>query len=221
MRVAFVGPPGVGKSTQAQRLAGAFPYYNPRISSGELVRAHIEADTEVGRRLKACYDRGERVPDAEMLPLVLPRVRRMHGWILDNFPATVAQARALDAELGELGLSRVISLEGPTDEELIERVLNGRVRGRTTGLVYHLVHDPPPKPEERSDPGPFEPREDDAEEAFRRHLEAHRREIGPLKEHYEARELLSVVDARLPIDDIAEDVLEVLGRPDRPQYYAT
>ena len=69
MRVAFVGPPGVGKSTQAQRLAGAFPYYNPRISSGELVRAHIEADTEVGRRLKACYDRGERVPDAEMLPL--------------------------------------------------------------------------------------------------------------------------------------------------------
>ncbi len=220
MRITFVGPPGVGKSTQAQRLAGAFPYYNPRLSSGELVRAHIEAGTEFGSRLKAYYDRGERVPDAEILPLVLPHVRRMHGWILDNFPATVAQARALDAELEELGLSRVISLEGPTDEELIERVLSGRVRGRKTGLVYHLVHDPPPKPEERSDPGPFERRED-AEEALRRHMEAHRREIGPLKEHYEARGLLSVVDARRPIDDIAEEVLEELGHPDRPQYYAS
>jgi adenylate kinase len=211
----------VGKSTQAQRLAGAFPYYNPRLSSGELVRAHIEADTELGRRLKVYYNQGERVPDTDMLPLVLPHVRRMHGWSLDNFPATAAQARALDAELGDLGLSRVISLEGPTDEELIERVLSDRVRGRATGLVYHLVHDPPPRPEERSDPGPFERREDDTEEALRRHLEAHRQEIEPLKEHYEAKGLLTVVDARRSVDDIAVDVLEALGRPDRPRYYAS
>ncbi len=83
------------------------------------------------------------------------------------------------------------------------------------------THDPPLRLEERSDPGPFERREDDTEEALRRHLEAHRQEIGPLKEHYEAKGLLSVVDARRSIDDIAEDVLEALGRPDRPQYYAS
>jgi adenylate kinase len=171
--------------------------------------------------LKVYYERGERVPDADMLPLVLPRVRRMHGWILDNFPATAAQARALDAELKELGLSLVISLEGPTEEELIERVLSGRVRSEATGLVYHLVHDPPPRLEERSDPGPFERRGDDTEEALRRHLEAHQREIEPLKEHYEAEGLLTVVDARRLVDDIAEDVLEAVGRPDRPRYYAS
>lgn len=151
MRIAFIGFPGSGKTTQSQRLAWALPYYNPRLSSGELIRAHIEADTELGRRVRGYYDRGEPVPDEVVLPLVLSRVRRAGGWILDNFPASAAQAEALDAELEERGaggLSRVIALEGPSEEELTERVLSGRVHSRATGRVYHLVHDPPPRPEE-------------------------------------------------------------------------
>lgn len=119
------------------------------------------------------YDRGEPVPDEVVLPLVLSRVRCAGGWILDNFPASVAQAEALDAELEERGaggLSRVIALEGPSEEELTERVLSGRIHSRATGRVYHLVHDPPPRPEEKLDPGPFERREDDTEEAVRRGL---------------------------------------------------
>ena len=223
MRIAFIGPTGVGKTTQAQRFAQAFPYYNPRLSSGELIRAHIEAGTELGRRVRDRYDRGEPVPDEVMLPLVLSRVRRAGGWVLDNFPAGAAQAGALDAELEERGaggLSRVIALEGPADEELVERILNGRVHSRATGRVYHLVYDPPPEPGENLDPGPFERREDDTEEAIRRHLEAYRREGAALEEHYEARGLLTVVDAGRSIEEVAGDVLDVLGHPERPEYYA-
>ena len=223
MRVAFIGPTGAGKTTQAQRFARALPHYNPRLSSGELVRAHIEAGTEIGRRMGGYYDRGESVPDEVMLPLILPHVRRAGGWVLDNFPASVAQAEVLDAELEGRkagGLSRVIALEGPDDEELVERVLGGRVYSRATGLVYHLVNDPPPRREENLDPGPFERREDDTEGALGRRLEAHRSEYAALKERYEGQGLLSVVDAGRAIEEIADDVLEVLGHPERPEYYA-
>ena len=223
MRVAFIGPTGAGKTTQAQRFARALPHYSPRLSSGELVRAHIEANTELGRQMGGYYDRGEPVPDEVMLPLILPHVRQAGGWVLDNFPASVAQAEALDAELEGReagGLSRGIALEGPDDGGLVEPVLSGRVRSRTTGLVYHLVKDQPPRFEENLDPGPFERREDDTEGAVRRQLEAHRREFASLKERYEGRGLLSVVDAGRAIEEVADDVLEALGRPERPEYYA-
>jgi adenylate kinase len=220
MRVAFIGPVGAGKTTQAQRLALALPNYVPRVSSGELVRAHIEAKTELGRRMGGHYYRGEAVPDEVLLPLVLERVRRAGGWLLDNFPASVAQAEALDVELEGRqagGLSRVVALEGPSEEELADRVLSGRVHSRTTGLVYHLKNDPP-RPEENLDAGPFERREDDAE--IRHHLGAHRGDFAALKERYEARGLLSVVDAGRSIDEVADDVLEVLGHPERSAFYA-
>ena len=221
MRVAFIGPVGAGKTTQAQRLALALPNYVPRVSSGELVRANIEAKTELGRRMRGYYHRGEAVPDEVLLPLVMERVRRAGGWLLDNFPASVAQAEALDVELEGRqagGLSRVVALEGPSEEELADRVLSGRVHSRTTGLVCHLENDPLPRPEENLDAGPFEWREDDAE--IRHHLGAHRGDFAALKERYEARGLLSVVDAGRSIDEVADDVLEVLGHPERSAFYA-
>jgi len=222
MRIAFIGPVGSGKTAQAQRLARELPHYNPRVSTGELVRAHIEARTELGHRMRGYHDRGEAVPDELLLPLILPRVRREHGWILDNFPASMAQAGALEAELRgrQAGyLNRVVALEGPSDEELVERIVSGRVHSRATGFVYHLSNDPPPRPEDNLDPGPFERREDDTGEALGRRLEAGRREYAGLKEHYEARGLLSVVDARGSIGEVSDEVLEELGHPERPEFY--
>jgi adenylate kinase len=159
MRIAIIGPPGVGKSTQAKRVARSLPYPNrsPRYTSGELLRAEIEAGTDLGHEMEGYYARGEKVPDEVILSLMLPRLRRSGGFMLDNFPATVAQALALDEDLEDNGagsLSRVVCLEGLSDEELIGRIVGGRRTSRATGEVYHLEHDPPPGSEERMDPAP-------------------------------------------------------------------
>ncbi len=225
MRVAFIGPVGSGKSTQAQRLSWSLPFYNrsPRLSTGDLVRAQIEARTPLGTQIGAYHDAGDPVPDEVVLGLLLPHVRTAGGFALDDFPANLGQAEALDAELEERGTSllhHVISLEGPSDEELVERVLGGRVHSRATDVPYHLKNDPPPEPSERLDPGPFVRRDDDTEESLRRRLDAYRREHAALKKHYEDRGVLRVVDARQPLAGVAEDVLGALGHPERPGYYA-
>jgi adenylate kinase len=112
-------------------------------------------------------------------------------------------------------LDHVIVLEGPSDEELIERVTSGRRHSLATGRVYHLDHDPPPDPEEGEDPGPFVQRDDDTEEAIRRQLEAYREEAEAIKEYYEERGVLTVVDASQEVSKITEDILEALGHPNR------
>jgi adenylate kinase len=226
MRIALIGPPGAGKSTQAKRASRSLPYpnYSPRFSSGELVRAEMEAETDLGREMEGHYAPGERVPDETLLPLLLPRLRRSGGFVLDNFPATVSQAEALDEDLQARGagtLSRVICLEGPSEEELLERILKGRRTSRATGDVYHLANDPPPRPEERMDPGPFLRREDDTEEATRAHLTAYREESDALKGHYEEVGLLTIVDARRPMAEVTGAILEALGHPERPEFYSS
>jgi adenylate kinase len=226
MRIAIIGPPGAGKSTQAKRVARSLPYphFSPRFSSGELIRAEAEAGTDLRREMEGHYARGERVPDEKILPLLLPRLRRSAGFVLDNFPATVSQALVLDDELeghGAAALSHAICLEGPTDEELVERILTGRRTSRTTGEVYHLLNDPPPSPAERMDPGPFLRREDDTEEATRAHLQAYREEADALKGHYREEGLLTIVDAGRPMAEVTEAILEALGHPERPEFYAS
>nr|MBA3952792.1 hypothetical protein [Rubrobacter sp.] len=117
-------------------------------------------------------------------------------------------------------LHHVISLEGPTEDELVERVLGGRVHSRATDVPYHLKNDPPPEPSERLDPGPFVRRDDDTEEALRRRLGPYRREHALLKKRYEDQGVLRVFDARQPLDKVAEDVLGALGHPEVSGYYA-
>jgi adenylate kinase len=225
MRVAFIGPVGSGKSTQAQRLSWSLPFYNrsPRLSTGDLVRAQIEAGTPLGTRIESYYTAGDPVPDDVILGLLLPHVRTAGGFALDDFPASLKQAEVLDVELEERSAGRlhhVISLEGPSDDELVERVLGGRVHSRATDVAYHLKNDPPPESGERLDPGPFVRRDDDTAATLRRRLDAYRREHALLKQHYEDRGVLRVIDARQPLDRVAEEVLDVLGHPEGTGYYA-
>ena len=213
MKISLLGPVGTGKGTQAQRVSEALNW--TRIATGDLVRSQVEADTELGRKLKDYSDQGEPAPDEDILQLVLPHLQPAGGWILDNCPRTIKQARMLDEELEKrgIGLDRVIFLEGPSDEELIERVSSGRRQSLATGRVYHLENDPPPDPNEGKDPGPFVQREDDTDEALRRQLESWREEAEEIKEHYEEQGVLTVVDASQEVPEITEDIIEALGHP--------
>ncbi len=186
-----------------------------RVSTGDLVRDQIEAGTELGQELKGYSDRGEPVPDEKIMDLIRVHLQPTGAWVLDGVPRTVKQARALDRELERHGtaLNKVIVLEGPDDEELIERVVGGRRQSLATGRVYHLEHDPPPELIEGQAPGPFVQREDDTEEALRRQLEAYRKEAGEIKEYYEEKGLLAIVDANQDVEKTTEDILEVLGHP--------
>ena len=213
MKISLLGPVGSGKGTQAQRVSEALNW--TRISSGDVVRDQIEADTELGRELKRYNDRGEPVPDEEILELILPHLQPAGGWILDDCPRTIEQAHMLDEELKNrgVGLDRVIFLEGPSDEELIERISSGRRTSLATGRVYHLDNDPPPEPGEGLDPGPFVQRDDDTEEAIRRQLESWREEAEAIKEHYDEQGVLVVIDAGQEVSKITEDIIEALGHP--------
>lgn len=222
MKLAIIGPVGAGKTTQAQRISQMLTGYM-RVSTGEMIRSHIEADTDLGREVEGFYRRGEPVPDETILSLVQSRLQPAGFWILDGFPRTLPQARALDEHLeGRRGgpLTRVIALEGLSENELVRRIVGGRVHSQATRMVYHEEIDPPPAPSEHMDPGPFVRREDDSEHAIRKGLELYHSEAGAIKEHYESRGLLSVIEADGPMDRVTEEILQALGHPESPKQSA-
>lgn len=222
MKLSIIGPVGAGKTSQAQRISQMLVSYM-RVSTGEMIRSHIEADTELGRQVEGFYRRGEPVPDDVILQLIETRLQPAGFWILDGFPRSLPQARLLDERLeGRRGgpLTRVIALEGLSDDELVRRVVGGRVHSQATRMVYHTENDPPPDPSEHMDPGPFVRRDDDDERSIRNQIEVYRNDSGALKEHYEGRGLLSVVDADGPIDKVTGDILEALGHPESPKQSA-
>lgn len=214
MKIAMLGPVGVGKGTQIQQISEMLNY--TRVATGDLVRDQIEAGTELGSELKGHYEQGEPVPDDVIMDLVRPHLLPAGAWILDGFPRTMAQVRALDEELEKRGISldQVIVLEGPSDEELIERITSGRRQSLATGRVYHLEYDPPPDPQEGRDPGPFVQRDDDTEDALRREIESYREEADAIREYYEEKGVLTVVNAEQDVAEVTEDILDALGHPE-------
>jgi adenylate kinase len=204
MRVVIFGPQGAGKGTQAQRIAqktGA-----EHISTGDLVRAEIKSDSELGQKIQEYNDRGDLVPDEIIIEMAKPYLAQTDAWLLDGFPRNEAQAKALDDALGDLGfgLDAAIAMEAP-DDALVER-LSGRRTSEATGRIYHVEHDPPPE----DDPGPFTQRNDDTEEAIRHRLEIYHEQTEPLKDYYDERGILVSVDATKSIPEVTEEVLRAV-----------
>ena len=209
MRVIIMGPQGAGKGTQAAKLeeeTGA-----THIETGDLVRAEINQDTEIGQQIKEYSDQGKLVPDEIIIDMTKPYLEEHDSWILDGFPRTQEQAQALDEALEEINekLDKVIVLEAP-DDVLVER-LSGRRQSEATGEIYHVEHNPPPEEGSEEDPGPFVQRDDDTEEAIRNRLEEYHGQTEPLKDHYEEQGILVTVDATQDIDEVTEDVLRAVG----------
>lgn len=204
MRLLLLGPQGAGKGTQAQQLArltGAL-----HLSTGDLIRAEITANTELGRSVKDYNDRGELVPDDIIIAMILPRITAAESWILDGFPRNPAQAAALDCALTRVGveLDAVVALEAP-DAELIAR-LSERRQSQSSGKIYHMVNNPPAA----DDPGPFVQRDDDQPRHIRRRLEIYHAETEPLTTYYAAKDLLVRIDALGPIDGVTGTILHTV-----------
>ncbi len=209
--VILMGPQGSGKGTQSQRIRERLNYGS--VATGELFRAAIKDETDLGKQIKVIYDRGELVPDDLTIALVDERLDAIahggarKGALYDGFPRTWAQAEALDdllARRGE-GISAVIAIDVPR-ETLIER-LSGRRVCSVCGRVYNIVSDPP-RIEGRCDDegGELIQRADDTPEAVAKRLDLYEAETAPLLRRYADRGIVVHINGDRPIAEVSEAI---------------
>ena len=208
MRLAFFGPPGAGKGTQAHRLAAAHGLAH--LSTGDLFRAAIAAGTPMGRSVEALLKAGALVPDDVTNGVVAEKLDALGdaGYVLDGFPRTVPQAEWLLAELERRGtpLDAVIRLVVP-DDFLVNR-LSRRRTDAETGAIYHLDHNPPPAdvPAAR-----LVHRKDDHPEAIAERLRVYHDETAPVEETLRAGARVVDVDGVGTLDEVAGRIADALG----------
>ncbi|MFQ5906531.1 MAG: adenylate kinase [bacterium] len=213
MRLILLGPPGSGKGTQAEKLSEE--YGLARVSTGDILREEVNLGTELGKKVKGIMELGELVPDKTILELIRGRLDRNHassGYILDGFPRTVAQAKALDALLEERGtrVDAVVALD--VDDGVIVKRLSNRRSCPKCGAVYNLLTAAPSRDGIcDSCGGALVFRDDDSEETVRERLRVYRSQTEPLKEYYAKACLLHEVDGEGTIEQVYERVKSSIG----------
>lgn len=219
MRLVFFGAPGVGKGTQAQRLA--VEERIPQVSTGEILRESVKQGTPLGLQAKGFMESGKLVPDDVVIGLAREKLTSpecSRGYILDGFPRTVAQAEALDRmfqETGNPGLDHVVSFDVP-NAEIIQR-LSGRRSCPVCQTVYHVEHDPPKK-EGRCNKcgGALVQRADDKPETVEARLKVFDQQTSPLVAYYQTRGLLRRVDSTGDINEVYRRLRKLLGLAGAP-----
>jgi adenylate kinase len=203
MRLILLGPPGAGKGTQAQRLVEK--YNIVQLSTGDMLRAAVAAETPIGLKAKEIMARGELVPDEIVVAIVGARIEQpdaRNGFILDGFPRTVPQAEALDRMLQDKGLELDAVIELKVDEGILlsrvqRRVSEMQARGEAV-------------------------RADDNPEALKKRLDAYRDQTAPLVHFYARKGALKTVDGMMPIDEVTAAIGRILAESQfRPRKAAT
>ena len=216
MRIIFLGPPGVGKGSQAKLLADRCSYI--KISTGDILREAVSLKTPLGLKAKDCMDRGELVPDEVMIDVICERISRpdcRSAYILDGFPRTLAQAQALSEfqEKQSAPLHYAICLDVP--EEEIARRLAGRRHCPGCQRVYQ-IESYPPKKENFCDSCEtmLIQRKDDQYETMLRRLRVYQRDTSPLMDYYSNQGILKIVDGSGEVEEVQKRLvgqLEVDG----------
>jgi adenylate kinase len=208
-RIIFLGPPGAGKGTQAERLAEDLKI--KKISTGDILREAVAKGTELGQRAKSYMERGELVPDEIILGIIEEAINDEDGFILDGFPRNINQAKALDEMLSRkaLNITHVIFLDVP-DEEIIKRIAYRRVC-LNCGAVYNLIFNPPKEDETCNNCGSkLVQREDDREEVVRKRLEVYRDSTEALVKIYEERGVLRRINGLGDREEVFRRIREAL-----------
>lgn len=213
MRLILLGPPGAGKGTQAQKLARQYDLYH--LSTGDVLREALETGTELGRKAKAYIDKGELVPDEVVIGLVKEKLGAPEvsttGFLLDGFPRTLAQAKALDALLEELDqeLDAVVNLE-VQPLTIVDRLAKRRVC-KECKASFHLEFTPP-KVAGVCDycGGELYQRSDDQEDTILRRLNVYQQQTEPLITYYAQQDLVVNVDGELSVDEVSRVIGEQL-----------
>jgi adenylate kinase len=214
LNLILLGPPGAGKGTQAERLREDFSL--PVISTGDMLRAEVAAESELGKEAERYMDAGELVPDAVIVGMITSRVTAAEardGFLLDGFPRNLEQAGQLEEALASLErrLSAALLVEAP-DEEVVRRLTGRRVCVKNPGHIYHVELDPP-KHEGicDQDGSRLLQREDDKEDTIRRRLEVYHAQTEPLIAHYDALGLLRRFDGRRSPDEVHAHIRAVIA----------
>jgi len=204
MRIVFLGAPGSGKGTQAQRLMAEHSMV--QVSTGDLLRAAVASGSELGQRAKAAMEAGELVSDEIVLGMIRERLQQPDtdaGFILDGFPRNLAQAEALESELADLNkhVEAVVLLD--VDFDILMKRLTGRRTCSKTGKLLNIYFSPQTELDACTDSGgELIQRADDNEETIGNRLEVYREQTAPLIEYYKSAGLLRAVDGKGEIVDI-------------------
>lgn len=207
MRMILVGPPGAGKGTQAAQLLERLTI--PHISTGDMLRAAVQAGTTLGKEADEYMKRGDLVPDRVVIGMVLERIQQedaKKGFMLDGFPRTKPQAEALDSALKDANvqLDAVVLIEVP-DALIVERI-TGRRMDPDTGDIYHVEFNPAPATIQDR----LIQRKDDTEEAVKARLAKYHSETTPIVPFYEALGILKRVDGVGTPDEVTTRLMNAL-----------
>jgi len=222
--VLLFGPPGAGKGTHAPLIVETLGL--PQLSTGDMLRAAVGAGTDVGKRAEAVMKAGGLVSDDIVIGIIKDRITEKdcrHGFILDGFPRTLAQTRALDKMLVEEGASVTSVIDFSIPDKVLEERITGRWIHKSSGRSYHAKFAPPksmdaskgPLPENMKDDETDEPliqRPDDTSQALGKRLRGYHKETVPILKHYIPNGVVKTVNANQKMDIVSAEVMTALSR---------
>ena len=212
MKIIMLGAPGAGKGTQAKKIAAEFGI--PHVSTGDIFRANIKNETELGKQVKEIIASGGMVPDELTIGMLMDRIHEAdckNGYVLDGYPRTIPQAESLTKALAQTddAIDYAINVDVP-DENIINR-MSGRRFCSGCGATYHIVYSAPKK-EGVCDAcgGELAIRDDDKPETVKNRLRVYHEQTAPLIDYYTEKGSLRTVDGTQDIDKVYEDILGIL-----------